>query len=98
MEDWPMGKTLLLTFSFFPDSFVAQHTFSSYYVFFPDSFVAQHIFSSYYVSGAGDRLVPTIGEVTLLQETNLLYPRDFPSKNTGVGCHALLQGIFPTQG
>ena len=24
--------------------------------------------------------------------------RDFPEKNTGVGCHALLQGIFPTQG
>ena len=23
--------------------------------------------------------------------------RDSPSKNTGVGCHALLQGIFPTQ-
>ena len=23
---------------------------------------------------------------------------DHPSKNTGVGCHALLQGIFPTQG
>ena len=23
---------------------------------------------------------------------------DFSSKNTGVGCHALLQGIFPTQG
>ena len=23
---------------------------------------------------------------------------DFPSKNTGVGCHALLQGVFPTQG
>ena len=22
----------------------------------------------------------------------------FPSKNTGVGCHVLLQGIFPTQG
>ena len=22
---------------------------------------------------------------------------DFPDKNTGVGCHALLQGIFPTQ-
>ena len=21
-----------------------------------------------------------------------------PGKNTGVGCHALLQGIFPTQG
>ena len=23
---------------------------------------------------------------------------DFPGKNTGVGCHSLLQGIFPTQG
>ena len=23
---------------------------------------------------------------------------DSPAKNTGVGCHALLQGIFPTQG
>ena len=24
--------------------------------------------------------------------------RDSPGKNTAVGCHALLQGIFPTQG
>ena len=24
--------------------------------------------------------------------------RDSPGKNTGVGCHALLQGVFPTQG
>ena len=24
--------------------------------------------------------------------------RDSPGKNTGVGCHALLQGIFPTEG
>ena len=23
---------------------------------------------------------------------------DYPDKNTGVGCHALLPGIFPTQG
>ena len=28
----------------------------------------------------------------------LLCPRDSRSKNTGVGCHFLLQGIFPTQG
>ena len=28
----------------------------------------------------------------------LLCPWDFPSKNTGVGCRFLLQGIFPTQG
>ena len=33
-----------------------------------------------------------------LQPTGLLRPRDFPGKRTGVGCHFLLQGIFPTQG
>ena len=29
--------------------------------------------------------------------TRLLCPWDSPGKNTGVGCHALLQGLFPTQ-
>ena len=33
-----------------------------------------------------------------LQPTRLLCPRNFPGKNTGVGCHAFLQGIFLTQG
>ena len=28
----------------------------------------------------------------------LLHPWDSLGKNTGVGCHFLLQGIFPTQG
>ena len=32
-----------------------------------------------------------------LQPTRLLHPWDFPGKNTGVGCHCLLQGIFLTQ-
>ena len=27
-----------------------------------------------------------------------LCPWDFPGKHIGVGCHFLLQGIFPTQG
>ena len=30
--------------------------------------------------------------------TRLLCPWDSPVKNTGIGCPALLQGIFPTQG
>ena len=34
----------------------------------------------------------------LLQSSWLLCPWDFPGKNTRVGCHFLLQGIFPTQG
>ena len=29
---------------------------------------------------------------------NLLCPQDSPGKNTGVGCHVLLQGVFPTRG
>ena len=32
-----------------------------------------------------------------LYPTRLLCPRDLPGKNNGVGCHFLLQGIFPTQ-
>ena len=32
-----------------------------------------------------------------LQPARLLCPWDSPGKNTGVGCHALLQGVFPTQ-
>ena len=35
---------------------------------------------------------------TRLQPTRLFCPWNSPGKNTGVGCHFLLQGIFPTQG
>ena len=33
-----------------------------------------------------------------LEPVRLLCLWDFPSKNTGVGCHDLLKGIFPSQG
>ena len=33
-----------------------------------------------------------------LYPVRLLCPGDFPGRNTGVGCHALLQEIFRTQG
>ena len=33
-----------------------------------------------------------------LQPTRLLHPWESPGKNTAVGYHFLLQGIFPTQG
>ena len=33
-----------------------------------------------------------------LQPTRLLCPWDFPGKNTGMGCHFLLQGVFLIQG
>ena len=41
---------------------------------------------------------PTLCDSNGLQPTRLLCPWGFPSKNTGVGCHFLLQGIFTTQG
>ena len=33
-----------------------------------------------------------------LQPARLLCPWDYPGNNSGVGCPALFQGIFPTQG
>ena len=33
-----------------------------------------------------------------LQPARLLCPWDSPGKNTAVSCHALLQGVFSTQG
>ena len=33
-----------------------------------------------------------------LQSYRLYFPWNLPGKNIGVGCHALLRGIFPTQG
>ena len=37
-------------------------------------------------------------KVTSVLSDRLPCPWDSPGKNTGVGCHFLLQGIFPTQG
>ena len=36
--------------------------------------------------------------VSVLSHVRLLCPWDFPGENTGVGCHFLLQGIFPNRG
>ena len=43
-------------------------------------------------------VVPNSLRPSGLQPTRLLRPWDVPGKNTRVGCHFLLQGIFPTQG
>ena len=42
---------------------------------------------------------PTLCDpMDLSSPLRLLFPWNSPSVNTGVDCHALLQGIFPTQG
>ena len=40
---------------------------------------------------------PTLCDLMDCSPPGLLCPWDSPSENTGVGCYALLQGIFPTQ-
>ena len=43
------------------------------------------------------QLCPTLCDPMDCSPPGSFVPRDFPGKYTGVGCHALLQGIFPTQ-
>ena len=44
------------------------------------------------------KLCQTLLQPHGLEPARLLCPWVFPGKNTGAGCHFLLQGIFPTQG
>ena len=44
------------------------------------------------------QVCPTLCDPVDCSPTRLPCPWDSPGKNTGVGCQALLQGIFPTQG
>jgi len=43
-------------------------------------------------------LVTSNSAISWTWATRLFRPWNFPGKNTGVGCHFLLQEIFPTQG
>ena len=43
-------------------------------------------------------VVESLSPVWLSEPSRLLCPWDSPGKDTRVGCHFLLQGIFPTQG
>ena len=46
----------------------------------------------------GHSLVSRFVQPHGLEPSRLLCPWNSSGKNTGVGCHFLLQGIFPTQG
>ena len=49
-------------------------------------------------SGSVTQPCPTLCDPVDLQPTRLLHPWNSLGENTVEGCHALLQGIFPTQG
>ena len=50
----------------------------------------------------GRRIMINLGSIVKSRDitlsTKVLCPWASPGRSTGVGCHALLQGIFPTQG
>ena len=55
------------------------------------------------VSDSFGKCLVTQSSLTLRDPTDCSPPDsfvrgDFPGQNTGVGCHALLKGIFPIQG
>ena len=87
------------------DDYQYLSTFTSFQItifsclpIFPFNFLLplKTFFFQQYVHAKSLKVCPTL--VTLLQPTRLLCPSGPPGNNTGVGYHALLQRIFPTQG
>ena len=82
---------------------------SRYYIWFmtlmplserqgPKDILAFFLFSSFLPPLTCFSHVRLFGTLWTIQPTRLLCPWDFPGKNTGVGCHFLLEGIFLTPG
>ena len=57
-----------------------------------------HCFCSFFIERSPCSVLSNSLRPRGLQPTRLLCPWDSPGMNTGVGCHSVLQGIFPTQG
>ena len=53
---------------------------------------------AYFVVVLFTKLCPTLWDPTDCSPPGSSVHEDSPGKNTGVGCYALLQGIFPTKG
>ena len=101
---------LLITSSIFSNLIFFFHMLQQYYMsfqwwafFFPNrkSIIIQAIALSWEIEWdyacVLTQLCPTLWSYGL-QPARLLCPGDFPGKNSGMGCHFLLQRIFPTQG
>ena len=69
-----------------------------YWVYFELNLLMSTILSLIYVVCVCAQSCPTLCHPQGLKPAKLLCPWNLPGKNTGVGCHFLLQGVFLTQG
>ena len=75
--------------AFLPKSFTLLLKFSFSHYYFP---ICSHYGNPFYL------FCTIVSCLVCVSRTRLLCPWDSPGKNTGVGCHSLLQGILLTQG
>ena len=70
------------------------------FFFFPDAALEVSHLSYHIILGCSVLSLSVMSDSVRphgLQPARLLRPWDSPVKNTGMGCHAFLQGIFPTR-
>ena len=89
---WLLLSSLLLL------SKVTQLTLHIYKYHFKYIYIHIHIYTTLYVYICVLQLCPTLCDLMDGSLSGSSVHGDSPGKNTGVDCHALLQGIFPTQG
>ena len=77
-----------------------SRTASTQWSSFPCSYVISVLFCTRYPLRARVHAHSVLSDSAphARQPARLLCPRDSPRKNTGVGCHDLVKGIFSTQG
>ena len=95
---------LIIFFRYIPKSRIARSYGSSIFSFLRNFVLFYTLAAPIYIPTNSVcvcmhvHLCPTLCNPPGLQPTRLLCPWDSPGKNTGVGCHSLLQGVFLTQG
>jgi len=108
-SSWPRDRTLISCISWIGSKFftiwatrethVCMYVISTYLCVYAYIYVCiykYNIFVCVYAVCLVTKLCPILCNPIDCSLPRLLCPWDFPGKNTGVGCHFLLQGIFPT--
>ena len=71
---------------------------SVFFISFTIFFISVCLFFSFSLCACAHPQLYAIFVTPRTVDPRLHSPQNFPGKNTVVGCHFLLEGIFPTQG